>query len=162
MKLQKNFIKSLSLVFLLLIITTSCSNSSTSPIDNGKNHKNHELLKAKWVGFEYGDVYEYNGQTYISYWDGKPNYIVKIEKIIWSSDTSGIMYGKYTKNDNSADTVGLYYAVSFKYLRSYICYLAGAYKSGGKNGTDTLEEAITEFTIDNGYFGTYSVCEKQK
>lgn len=162
MQSKNNYIKSLSLIIFILIVAISCGNNPTNPIDNGKYHKNYELLIAKWVGFEYKDVYEYNGNNYISYYLEKPNYIVNIEKIIWTTDDSGYMYGKYTKNDNDSSSVGLYYAVSFKFLRKYVCYLAGAWKTGGKNGTDTLEEAISEFTIENGYFSTYSVCEKSE
>ena len=32
---------------------------------------------------------------------------------------------------------------------------------GTKKCTDTIEEAITEFTVENGYFATYSTCTKQ-
>lgn len=32
---------------------------------------------------------------------------------------------------------------------------------GGATSTETLDEAVSEFTIENGYFGTYSDCTRQ-
>ena len=161
MKLQKSLIKSLSLIFLLLIIATSCSNDSTAPND-GKSHKNHSLLLGTWIS-TYNETYIYDGKTFTSAYDGKNSYVITVERIIYSSDTEGIIYGKYTENSTYGDAVvGKYYAVSFKDLTYTNISISGAYKQDGKTGTDTLEEAITEFTIDNGYFGIYSTCERKR
>lgn len=51
------------------------------------------------------------------------------------------------------DTNNKYYAVS--------CKFANAYKAGGKTSADSLLEAKTEFTIENGYFGLYGTYSKQ-
>lgn len=157
MKTQKNLIKSLSLIVFVLIVAISCDKRPTAPIE-GTTHKNHSLLLVTWENPTYAS------ETYIySYgkFDGG-SYKMNVGMIIWSSDTSGIIYGKYTENSYYKDVVGKYYAVSFKDLTESSISISGAYKSSGKTGTATLEEAISEFTIDNGYFGTYSACERKQ
>ena len=158
MKLQKSLIKSLSLIFLLLIIATSCSNDSTAPND-GKSHKNHSLLLGTWENKQ--DSYT---ETYIYSLDGFDggSYKMEVEKIIWSSDNSGIIYGNYTKNDYVSGVVGKYYAVSFKDLTDSGVSISGAYKQDGKTGARTLIEAIIEFTVNKGYYSIYSSCVKKK
>ena len=157
MKAQKNLIKSLSLIVFVLIVAISCDKRPTAPIE-GTEHKNHSLLIGTW------ENPSYSGETYIySYgkFDGG-SYKMDVVMIIWSSDTAGIIYGKYTENSYTPSVVGKYYAVSFKDLTDSEVSIAGAYKSGGKTGTDTLWQAIKEFTIDNGYFGTYSACKRKQ
>ena len=158
MKTQKNLIKSLSLILFVLIVAISCDNRPTAPIE-GTTHKNHSLLLGTWENPTYAE------ETYI-YSYGKFDggyYKMNVGMIIWSSDTSGIIYGKYTENSYYKDVVvGKYYAVSFKDLTESSISISGAYKQNGKIGTATLEEAIREFTIDDGYFGTYSACERKQ
>lgn len=88
--------------------------------------------------------------------------------VIESSDSAGYIYIKYTramKADGSysetAPDVGKWYAISYKNLTDDTVSISGAYKSGGATSTKTLDEAISEFTIENGYFGTYSDCTRQ-
>ena len=50
-------------------------------------------------------------------------------------------------------------AIAFKELTASSVSLSGAY--GTVSSTSTLEEAISTFTIDNGYFTIYSECVKQ-
>lgn len=157
MKLQKTIIKSLSLIVFVLIVAISCDKRPTAPIE-GTEHKNHSLLIGTWENPSYSE------ETYVySYgkFDGG-SYKMDVVMIIWSSDTAGIIYGKYTKNDYVSGVVGKYYAVSFKDLTDSSISISGAYKSDGKTGTDTLWQAIKEFTIDNGYFGTYSACKRKQ
>lgn len=59
------------------------------------------------------------------------------------------------------DTNNKYYAVSYKDWDAVSCKFANAYKAGGKTSTDSLLEAKTEFTIENGYFGLYGTYSKQ-
>lgn len=54
-----------------------------------------------------------------------------------------------------------YYAVSYKDWNAVSCKFANAYKAGGKTSVDSLLEAKTEFTIENGYFGLYGTYSKQ-
>ena len=157
MKTQKNLIKSLSLIVFVLIVAVSCDKRPTAPIE-GTTHKNHSLLLGTWENPTYAS------ETYIySYgkFDGG-SYKMNVGMIIWSSDTSGIIYGKYTENSYYKDVVGKYYAVSFKDLTESSISISGAYKSDGKTGTATLEEAISEFTIDNGYYSYYSSLTKKE
>lgn len=88
--------------------------------------------------------------------------------VIESSDSSGYIYIKYTKSMNddwsyseNAPDVGKWYAISYKNLTDDTVSISGAYKSGGATSTETLDEAVSEFTIENGYFGTYSDCTRQ-
>ena len=89
-------------------------------------------------------------------------------------ETSGYIYIKYTRAycsthsdsttytyiyDEDAADVGKWYAIAFKELTASSVSLSGAY--GTVSSTSTLEEAISTFTIDNGYFTTYSECVKQ-
>lgn len=80
--------------------------------------------------------------------------------------TSGYIYIKYTRAMNpdysyseTAPDVGKWYAIAFKELTASSVSLSGAY--GTVSSTSTLEEAISTFTIANGYFSTYSECVKQ-
>ncbi|MBQ5434385.1 MAG: hypothetical protein IIU30_13195 [Treponema sp.] len=71
----------------------------------------------------------------------------------------------YYRYSSTAPDVGKWYAISFKNLTSNSISLSGA--AGATEGhyltsTDTLEEAIAEFTIDNGYFGWYSELVKSE
>ena len=52
-------------------------------------------------------------------------------------------------------------AISYKDLTDTSCSMSTAYKQDGKASTPTLEEAKTEFTVENGYFGYYGEYIKQ-
>lgn len=80
--------------------------------------------------------------------------------------TLGYIYIKYTRAMNpdytyseTAPDVGKWYAIAFKELTASSVSLSGAY--GTVSSTSTLEDAISTFTIANGYFTTYSECVKQ-
>lgn len=82
--------------------------------------------------------------------------------------TSGYIYIKYTRAMNpdysyseTAPDVGKWYAIAFKELTASSVSLSGAYNASGKSSTETLEDAISTFTIANGYFSSYSECVKQ-
>lgn len=139
---------SLLLVFLFIAII-SC--------DKNPYNDNSRLL-GTWENPTYkGETYIYDGITFTS----SGSYKMKVKSIIWSSDASGIIYGRYTENTYNPSVVGKYYAVSFKDLTDTSISISGAFK-GGKMAADTLVEAITEFTINNGYYGNYSSCKKVK
>lgn len=136
---------SLLLVFLFIAII-SC------------NKNPYNRLLGTWENPKYsGETYIYDGITFTS----SGSYKMKVKSIIWSSDASGIIYGRYTENTYSPSVVGKYYAVSFKDLTDTSILISGAYKDG-KMSADTLVEAITEFTINNGYYSFYSSCKKVK
>ena len=136
---------SLLLVFLFIAII-SC------------NKNPYNRLLGTWENKQpnFTETYIYDGITFDA-----GSYKMKVKSIIWSSDASGIIYGRYTKNTNDSSGVGKYYAVSFKDLTYSSVSICGAYKDG-KMAADSLVEAITEFTINNGYYSLYSSCKKVK
>lgn len=89
--------------------------------------------------------------------------------VIESSASAGIIYIKYTRSiiyvsmdySETAPDVGKWYAISYKNLTDDTVSISGAYKSGGATSTESLDEAVSEFTIENGYFETYSDCTRQ-
>lgn len=139
---------SLLLVFLFIAII-SC---------NKKPYNDNSRLLGTWENKQqtYTETYIYDGINFDA-----GSYKMKVKSIIWSSDASGIIYGRYTENTYNPSVVGKYYAVSFKDLTDTSISISGAYKDG-KMSADTLVEAITEFTINNGYYSLYSSCKKVK
>lgn len=137
---------SLLLVFLFIAII-SC------------NKNPYNRLLGTWENKQptYTETYIYDGINFDA-----GSYKMKVKSIIWSSGASGIIYGRYITNSFYTNVVGKYYAVSFKDLTDTSILISGAYKKDGKTGTDTLVEAITEFTINNGYYSFYSSCKKVK
>lgn len=141
------------LVVFLFIAIISC---------NKNPYNDNSRLLGTWENKQttnpaFPEIYNYDGITFTSI----NTYKMEVERIIWNSDASGIIYGKYTENTYSPSVVGKYYAVSFKDLTYSSISISGAYKDG-KMAADTLVEAITEFTINNGYYGNYSSCKKVK
>lgn len=89
-------------------------------------------------------------------------------------ETAGYIYIKYTRAycsthsdsttytyiyDEDAADVGKWYAIAFKELTASSVSLSGA--AGTVSSTSTLEDAISTFTVANGYFSYYSECVKQ-
>ena len=147
-KFGKIYTCSLLLVFLFIAII-SC---------NKNPYNDNSRLLGTWENKQqtYTETYIYDGINFDA-----GSYKMKVKSIIWSSDASGIIYGRYTENTYYSSVVGKYYAVSFKDLTDTSISICGAFKDG-KMSADTLVEAITEFTINNGYYGTYSSCKKVK
>lgn len=137
------------LVVFLFIAIISC---------NKNPYNDNSRLLGTWENKQqtYTETYIYDGINFDA-----GSYKMKVKSIIWSSDASGIIYGKYTENTYSPSVVGKYYAVSFKDLTDTSISISGAFK-GGKMAADSLVEAITEFTINNGYYSFYSSCKKVK
>ena len=145
-KFGKIYTYSLLVVFLFIAII-SC------------NKNPYNRLLGTWENKQptYTETYIYDGINFDA-----GSYKMKVKSIIWSSDASGIIYGRYTENTYDSSVVGKYYAVSFKDLTDTSISISGAYKKDGKIATDSLVEAITEFTINNGYYSFYSSCKKVK
>lgn len=115
--------------------------------------------------FDNSGTSSYNGttSTYDSY--AGNNLVVSYTN---DEATSGYIYIKYTRAMNpdysyseTAPDVGKWYAIAFKELTASSVSLSGAYNASGKTSTETLEEAISTFTIAKGYFNIYSECVKQ-
>ena len=75
-------------------------------------------------------------------------------------DDGGYGYGWEGKIEEVSDPYiyvsinNKYYAVYYSGLKEKDCKFSNAYKAGGKTRTDTLAEAKSEFTVDNGYYAT--------
>ena len=118
-------------------------------------------------------TWEFNGQWTESYTITKDSftngyYAGNNAKVYKTDEKSCYIYIQYTKAMNAdltysetAPDVGKWYAIAYKELTDSTLKLAGAYKTDGKSATSTIEEAKSEFTIENGYFGTYSELEKK-
>lgn len=151
-------------IVTIIILISSVSCNKVTPPDDGKLHKNHSLLIGEWLdsNMQYGEnKYIYDGQNFISTFDGANTYSITVEEISWTSDTEGFIYGKYTEAYQPSD-VGKYYAVSFKDLTDTTISIAGAYDSATQSSSaDSLDDAKTKFTIANDSFSQYSSCNKQ-
>lgn len=156
-------IKIFSTLLTVLVLAAACS-SPNNPI-TGTDNANFSKLKKSWID-NYKSVYSITENSFESTWlNGSTyevSYKISIEKIAWNSDNaSGIIYGKYTVNNNNP-YVGKYYAISFKGLTDSAVSICGASKQLADGSYDssaeTLDEAKTKFTETNGYFGYYSDC----
>ena len=128
-------------------------------------------LYGKWTSSP-NEVYEISKdyfKTYGESWSGyEGDSIIIIPNE--NDNASGTIFLKYTVSrnpdgsySNTAPDVGKWYAVSYKKnLTKNSVSLSGAYKSDGKTSTETLEEAKEEFTVENGYFASYSECTKSE
>lgn len=127
-------------------------------------------LYGKWTSSP-EEVYEISKdyfKTYGKSWSGyEGDSIIIITNE--NDNASGTIFLKYTVSANpdysysdNAPDVGKWYAVSYKNLTKNSVSLSGAYKLGGITSTGTLQEAIKEFTVANGYFGIYSECTKSE
>ena len=127
-------------------------------------------LYGKWTS-SYDEVYEISKDYFKTYGTWGSGYEGDSINIITNENdnTSGTIFLKYTVSMNpdysysdTAPDVGKWYAVSYKNLTKNSVSLSGALKSGGKTSTETLEKAIEEFTVENGYFASYSECKKSE
>ena len=127
-------------------------------------------LYGKWASSP-NEVYEISKdyfKTYGESWSGyEGDSIIIIPNE--NDNASGTIFLKYTVSmnpdrsySNTAPDVGKWYAVSYKNLTKNSVSLSGAFKLGGKTSTETLKEAIEEFTVANGYFDFYSECKKSE
>ena len=167
---------------LLIVVSLSFSLASckTADDDNPLPQGVEELsadspLIGKWQD-SYGSIYEISQTKFSNYGESYESYAGNNLVIsITSNDfSSGYIYIQYTKAycaehsnledkyiyDNDSPDVGKWYAISYKSLTASSIKISGAYKKGGETSTETLEEAMAEFTIENGYFSTYSECVK--
>ena len=123
----------------------------------------------KWTD-DSGSIYEITEDSFKNYGEGWSAYEGNSLEIIPNDDgKSGTIFLKYTVSanpdwsySNTAPDVGKWYAVSYKNLTKNSVSLSGAYKSDGKTSTETFKEAIQEFTVENGYFASYSECTKSE
>lgn len=157
-----------ALVSVLAFSFSACNVTTEPEVEHVyKQIDADDLLVGTWTGgsTEWPESYTITNTTFESKGSYKGNNLV-VQKL---DSTSGYIYIKYTVAMNAdwsysetAPDVGKWYAISYKDLGAEKISLSGAYKEGGATSCKTLDEAVTEFTVDNGYFGTYSSCTWQK
>ncbi len=129
-------------------------------------------LIGDWIS-SYGEKYSITSTDYDNYshYDSSYNYDAGNWYLYYStnnlyvyadSDTTGYIYCQFDDEDyiGYGATVNQWYAIRYKDLTSSSVSLSQAYKTTGIAGADSLEEAVTEFTVANGYFSSYSECAK--
>ena len=153
---------------LLIVVSLSFSLASCKT-DNDDDDP--ILLVGKWQDSS-NFIYEISKNEFSNYGEGFDSYAGNNLVIsITSNDfTSGYIYIQYTRaadenwnyttDKTKAPDIGKWYAISYKGLTASSIQISGAHKYDGKTSTETLEEAMAEFTIENGYFSTYSDCVK--
>lgn len=150
---------------LVAVSFTSCK-SDDDDLPSGVEYLSSDsLLIGTWNGGteKYPECYKISKSNFSNgYYEGNELCVRDI------SGSAGYIYIKYTKSMNAdwsysetAPDVGKWYAISYKNLTDDTISISGAYKYGGATSTETLDEAVLEFTIENGYFGTYSDCTRQ-
>lgn len=172
------FGRALAVLCALLFVSFGFMSCQQEDDDNGLPDGVYELsdnsaLIGTWQS-SYGEIFKItstslsNGGSWGDAYAGN-NLVVSYTN---DKETSGYIYIKYTRAycsthsdsttyiyDEDAADVGKWYAIAFKELTASSVSLSGAY--GTESSTSTLEEAISTFTIANGYFTTYSECAKQ-
>lgn len=157
-----------ALVSVLAFSFSACNVTTEPEVEHVyKQIDADDLLVGTWTGgsTEWPESYTITNTTFESKGSYKGDNLV-VQKL---DSTSGYIYIKYTvamNADNSysetAPDVGKWYAISYKDLGAEKISLSGAYKKGGATSCETLDEAVTEFTVDNGYFAYYSPLTRQK
>lgn len=153
---------------LVAVSFTSCKSDDDDDLPSGVEYLSSDsLLIGTWKS-SYGEIYDISTTELKNGGSWGNGYAGNNLTVIESSDSAGYIYIKYTKAMNAdysysetAPDVGKWYAISYKNLTDDTVSISGAYKSGGATSTETLDEAVSEFTIENGYFGTYSDCTRQ-
>ena len=155
-------------VFVLLFSVFSCSQfiddtpevNNNSPVTSAKDSA-PEALFGIWQGQYPGEEYTITYKEFKSTgsYEGKN---LRIKKL---NDQSGYIYIQYTKSmrpdysyATTAPDVGKWYAIHYKELTETTVKLSAAW--GNKSSCATLEEAVSEFTVEKGYFAAYSTCTK--
>lgn len=157
-----------ALVSVLAFSFSACNVTTEPEVEHVyKQIDADDLLVGTWTGgsTEWPESYTITNTTFESKGSYKGNNLV-VQKL---DSTSGYIYIKYTVAMNAdwsysetAPDVGKWYAISYKDLGAEKISISGAYKKDGATSCETLDEAVTEFTVDNGYFGKYSSCTRQK
>lgn len=155
-----------ALVSVLAFSFSACNVTTEPEVEHVyKQIDADDPLVGTWTdGKKYG-TYIITNTTFENAGSYKGNNLV-VQKL---DSTSGYIYIKYTVSMNAdysysetAPDVGKWYAISYKDLGAEKISISGAYKEGGATSCETLDEAVTEFTVDNGYFGFYTSHTRQK
>ncbi len=162
---SSSFVKRAASLFSAILVLFLSFNFSSCKNESDIQYIYYDL-SGKWKD-DSSSYFEISETEFKNYGDSYDCYAGNNLLIAKTSGNSGYIYIKYTKAMNpdysyseTAPDVGKWYAIAFKDLTSDSVKLSGAYKESGKTSTETLEEAIKEFTVENGYFGTFSECTK--
>ncbi len=172
------FGRALAVLCALLFVSFGFMSCQQEDDDNGLPNGVYELsdnsaLIGTWQS-SYGEIFKITSTSLSNGGSWGDAYAGNNLVVSYTNDekNSGYIYIKYTRAycsthsdsttyiyDEDAADVGKWYAIAFKELTASSISLSGAY--GTVSSTSTLEEAISTFTIANGYFSTYSECVKQ-
>ena len=174
------FGRALAVLCALLFVSFGFMSCQQEDDDNGLPDGVYELsdnsaLIGTWQS-SYGEIFKITSTGLSNGGSWGDSYAGNNLVVSYTNDeaTSGYIYIKYTRAycsthsdpttytyiyDTDAADVGKWYAIAFKELTASSVSLSGA--AGTVSSTSTLEEAISTFTIANGYFTTYSECVKQ-
>lgn len=162
------FVFSRALAVLCALLFVSFSFMSCQQEDDD-NELPPRVLIGTWKS-SYGEIFTITSTSLSNSGSWGDSYAGNNLLVSYTDDkeTSGYIYIKYTRAINpdytyseTAPDVGKWYAIAFKDLTSSSLSLSGAYKENGITSTENLEDAISTFTIVNGYFDNYSECVKQ-
>lgn len=168
------FGRALAVLCALLFVSFGFMSCQQEDDDNGLPDGVYELsdnsaLIGTWES-SYGEIFKISSTSLSNGGSWGDAYAGNNLVVSYTNDekTSGYIYIKYTRAMNldysyseTAPDVGKWYAIAFKELTASSVLLSGAYNASGKTSTETLEEAISTFTIAKGYFNNYSECVKQ-
>lgn len=161
-----------ALVSVLAFSFSACNVTTEPEVEHVyKQIDADDLLVGTWTGgsTEWPESYTITNTTFESKGSYKGNNLV-VQKL---DSTSGYIYIKYTvayldkgggkyEYSGKAPDVGKWYAIFYKDLGAEKISISGAGKVGGATSCETLDEAVTEFTVDNGYFDWNSSLTRQK
>ena len=115
-------------------------------------------IEGTWIT-EWNEKYVISNSNYDNYYTNNNGTLVLYYKtnnvqIVEVDNNSGFVYGQFYDENyiGSGATVGQWYALYYSDLTDTNVKLYQAYKSNGRAACDTLDEAKSEFTLDNGYF----------
>lgn len=168
------FGRALAVLCALLFVSFGFMSCQQEDDDNGLPDGVYELsdnsaLIGTWQS-SYGEIFKITSTSLSNGGSWGDAYAGNNLLVSYTNDeaTSGYIYIKYTRAMNpdysyseTAPDVGKWYAIAFKELTASSVSLSGAYNASGKSSTETLEDAISTFTIAKGYFNNYSECVKQ-
>lgn len=168
------FGRALAVLCALLFVSFGFMSCQQEDDDNGLPDGVYELsdnsaLIGTWQS-SYGEIFKITSTSLSNGGSWGDAYAGNNLVVSYTNDkaTSGYIYIKYTRAMNpdysyseTAPDVGKWYAIAFNDLTASSLSLSGAYNASGKTSTENLEEAISTFTIANGYFTSYSECVKQ-
>ncbi len=152
----------LSALLTSLFFITSCDVATVDPVPETKT--TDTVLTGYWKS-SFGDGFEITGTTFISYADKAKTITYKgdIIKVLKESATAGGYVMKvFESTENYAPKNGTFYVVRWKDYAVTTVKQATPYKEGAEyNGLSTQSQAENEYTIANGYYGSFAAYEKQ-